>query len=137
MPRYQRASPIRLHRRRGSMPGADGSAGKPPMFATQPSPDWILSQGVPNIMGSVGFGRPSSASLARKRNRGASEADGFVIEVGAEIRVAPTQPWPPASAAPTKRARSPTKSSPSWDCRAGAKFPAPEFEFPARDQIRL
>lgn len=70
------------------MPGADGSAGKPPMFATQPSPDWILSQGVPNIMGSAGFGRPSSASLARKRNRGASEADGFLIEVGAEIRVA-------------------------------------------------
>ena len=92
------------------MPGVDGSAGKPPMFATQPSPDWILSQGVPNIMGSAGFGRPSSASLARKRNRGASEADGFVSEVGAEIRVAPTQPWPPASAAPTKRARSPTKS---------------------------
>jgi hypothetical protein len=80
------------------------------MFAIQPSPDWILSQGVPNIMGSAGFGRPSFASLARKRNRGASEADGFVIEVGAEIRVAPTQPWPPASAAPTKRARSPTKS---------------------------
>jgi hypothetical protein len=92
------------------MPGADGSAGKPPMFATQPSPDWILSQGVPNIMGSAGFGRPSSASLARKRNRGASEADGFVIEVGAEIRVAPTQPWPPASAARGQAGTARTKS---------------------------
>jgi hypothetical protein len=92
------------------MPGADGSAGKPPMFATRPSPDWILSQGVPNIMGSAGFGRPSSASLARKRNRGASEADGFVIEVGAEIRVAPTQPWPrrPARLQPKRPALSPS-----------------------------
>ena len=35
------------------MPGADGSAGKPPMFATQPSPDWILSQGAHNIMGFI------------------------------------------------------------------------------------
>jgi hypothetical protein len=36
-------------------PNADGSAGKPPMFATWPSPDWILSQGAHNIMGSAGF----------------------------------------------------------------------------------
>jgi hypothetical protein len=100
------------------MPGADGSAGKPPMFATQPSPDWILSQGVPNIMGSAGFGRPSSASLARKRNRGASEADGFVIEVGAEIRVAPTQPWPPAAGAAATKAA----SAFAINARAGPKL---------------
>ena len=31
----------------------------------------------------------------------------------------------------------PTKCRPGWDFREGAKFPAPGFEFPARDQIRL
>jgi hypothetical protein len=29
------------------------------------------------------------------------------------------------------------KVSPGWDFREGAKFPAPGFEFPAPDQIRL
>jgi hypothetical protein len=38
---------------------------------------------------------------------------------------------------PTKRARAPQKVSPGWNFREGAKFPAPGFEFPARDQIRL
>ena len=35
------------------------------------------------------------------------------------------------------RAGAPHKVSPGWDFREGAKFPAPGFEFPARDQIRL
>src|SRR5580700_8223575 len=42
----------------------------------------------------------------------------------------------PASAAAAKRARA-HKVSPGWDFRESAKFPAPGFEFPARDQIRL
>jgi hypothetical protein len=94
------------------MPGADGSAGKPPMFATRPSPDWILSQGVPNSMGSAGFGRPSSASLARKRNRGASEADGFVIEVGAEIRVGADAAVAPGQCGPDQAGTESHKVSP-------------------------
>ena len=38
---------------------------------------------------------------------------------------------------PGKTGTAPHKVSPGWDFREGAKFPAPGFEFPARDQIRL
>jgi hypothetical protein len=44
-------------------------------------------------------------------------------------------PRPPASAVPAKRAR--TKSRRVGVVPGGAKFPAPRFEFPARDQIQL
>ena len=38
---------------------------------------------------------------------------------------------------PGQTGTAPHKVSPGWDFREGAKFPAPGFEFPARDQIRL